>query len=273
MKKILSLLVVICLLFTFVSCGKKGSTASGQSNKIVIAASPSPHAEILEFAKSKVEAAGYELVIREFSDYVQPNLVTDNGEVDANYFQHVPYLEDFNKERGTKLVSVGSVHYEPFGIYAGTSKSLEVSEGSKIAVPNDVTNEARALNLLESAGLIKLKQGAGLTATKLDIVDNPLKLDIVELEAAQIPRSLGSVALSCMNGNYALDAGFKVKDALFVEKADSIAATTYANIICVHEKNKNAEFVKVLMDALTSTDVADFINSKYEGSVLPSLGR
>lgn len=270
MKKLLGLLMVICVATSLVACGGKTSASATSSKKITVAASPSPHAEILEFAKSKVADAGYELVIREFSDYVQPNMVTESGEVDANYFQHVPYLDDFNKERGTHLVSVGAIHYEPFGIYAGKSKTLKVSEGSKIAVPNDVTNEARALNLLESAGLIKLKDGAGLSATKRDIVENKLKLDIVELEAAQIPRSLDSVELACMNGNYALDAGFKVKDALFVEKADSIAATTYANIICVSEKNKDAEFVKVLVDALKSTDVSDFINGKYEGSVLPS---
>ncbi len=270
MKKFLSLLLVACILTTFAACSTAKNAGAQATKKIIVAASPSPHAEILEFAKNKVAQDGYELVVREFNDYVQPNMVTESGEVDANYFQHVPYLDDFNKERGTKLISVGAIHYEPFGIYAGKSKTLEISEGSKIAVPNDVTNEARALNLLESAGLIKLKSGAGLTATKRDIVENSLNLDIVELEAAQIPRSLDSVELACMNGNYALEAGYKVKDALFVEKADSIAATTYANIICVSEKNKDAEFAKVLVNALKSKEVVDFINSKYEGSVLPS---
>lgn len=273
MKKVLLMISLVCV-FCLSACGAKNTSSvkenAGALKKITIAATPSPHAEILEYAKTKLTEMGYDLIIKEFNDYVQPNLVTDSGEVDANYFQHFPYLDDFNKERGTKVVSVGSIHYEPFAIYAGKSKELKVPDGAKIAVPNDVTNEARALNLLESAGLIKLKEGSGLNATKLDIVENPQNLEIVELESAQIPRSIDSVDLACMNGNYALEAGYNVSDALYVEKADSEAAKTYANIICVAEKNKDAQFAKDLVYVLKSDEIINFINDKYKGAVLPA---
>ena len=267
MKKIFSVLLVSLMLFT-VSCG--GNTQNGGVQTVNIAASPVPHAEILGQVKDLMKEKGYELNIVEFSDYVQPNLAVDNGQMDANYFQHKPYLDDFNKERGTKLVSVGNVHYEPFGIYQGTKASLNnLSSGDKVAVPNDVTNEARALLLLEAAGLIKLRQGASLTATKLDIVENKFNLDIVEIESAQIPRVLNSVAIACMNGNYALEAGFTVDKALYIEPDTSDAAKQYANIICVSEKNKDAQFVKALLECLKSEKVKTFINKTYNKSVIP----
>lgn len=247
------------------------NAASGELETVRVAASPSPHAEILEAAKDAMAAKGYDLKVEEFTDYVQPNLATESGDVNANYFQHQPYLDDFNAEKGTHLVSVGSIHYEPFGIYAGKTASLdELAEGAQIAVPNDTTNEARALLLLEANGIIKLKDGVGLTATKMDIAENPKNVEIVEVEAAQIPRSIASVDFACMNGNYAIEAGFKVSDALAVEAADSEAAKTYANIIAVKEDNKDAQWAKDLVDVLKSDEIKEFINTTYEGAVVPA---
>lgn len=263
MKKRYLLLLLPVLLFVLSSCGAKKDV-----NHVTIACSPVPHAEIMNEIKDLMQEKGFTLEVKEFSDYVTPNLAVDQGEVDANYFQHKPYLDEFNEERGTKVVSVAAVHYEPFGIYPGMMDSLKVREGSKVAVPNDVTNEARSLNLLEAVGLIKLKDGAGLKATKLDIIDNPMNLDIVELESAQIPRALGSVDLACMNGNYAMEAGYRVSDALAIEDQSSEAAKTYANIICVKEGNENAEFVKALVECLKNQKVKDFIDKKYEKSVI-----
>ena len=254
MKK-LGIVLTLVLGLSLVACSQ-GTTSSASSaeapttsapvketvaslKKVVVACSPVPHAEIMNVVKPLMKEKGFDLEVKEFSDYVQPNLAVDEGECDANYFQHKPYLDDFNEERGTKVVSIVPVHYEPFGIYAGTKKTLEVGDGDKIAVPNDVTNEARALNLLEAAGIIKLKEGAGLKATKLDIEENPNNVEIVELESAQIPRSLDSVAFACMNGNYAMQANYKATDALYLEKQDSEAAKTYANIVCVKEGNEN----------------------------------
>ena len=273
MKKfglILSILTVIAVLF---ACSAKTSNTSAGDNgaslkKVTVAASPVPHAEILNEVKDLMKDKGFDLEVREFSDYVQPNLAVDQGEVDANYFQHQPYLDDFNNERGTHVVTVTAVHYEPFGIYKGNKNTLDLSEGDKISVPNDVTNEARALLLLQDAGLIKLKDGAGLTATKLDIVENKYNLDIVELEAAQIPRSLSDVALACMNGNYAVEAGFKVSDALYIEKQDSQAAKLYANILCVKEGNEKADYAVALAECLKSDKVKKFIDKKYDKSVI-----
>lgn len=249
----------------------ESTAAAGEVKTIKVAASPSPHAKILEAAKEALKAKGYELEIVEFTDYVQPNLATESKDVDANYFQHVPYLDDFNKEKGTHLVSVGAIHYEPFGIYAGKAAKLdELADGAKIAVPNDTTNEARALQLLEANGILKLKEGAGLTATKMDIVENPKNVDIVELEAAQIPRSLQSVDFACMNGNYALEAGYKVADALAVEAADSEAAQTFANVIVVTEENKDAQWAKDLVEVLKSSEIQKFMEDTFEGSVIPA---
>ena len=242
-----------------------------EKGTITVAASPTPHAEILAEAAKILAEEGWKLDIIEFEDYVQPNLVVDSGEVDANYFQHVPYLDNFNEENGTSLVSVGGIHYEPFGIYPGTKASLDaLEEGDTIAVPNDTTNEARALLLLQANGLLKLKEGAGLTATVLDIEENPLKLNIQELEAAQVSRVKDEVALVVLNGNYALEAGFSVaKDAIAYETSDSEAAQTYVNIIAVKEDNENNPGIKALVEVLKSDAIKEYINNTYDGAVIP----
>ena len=238
--------------------------------ELTVGASPAPHAEILEAAREELAKKGYDLKIVEYTDYVQPNMALDAGDLDANYFQHLPYLEQFNEERGTKLVSAGKIHYEPFGIYAGKTASLdELADGAKVAVPNDATNEARALLLLEAQGLLKLKDGAGLKATKTDIVENPKNLDILEVEAAQGPRSLPDVDIAVINGNYAIEAGLKVSDALAVEASDSEAATTYGNVVAVQEGKEEDEKTKALMEALTSDAVKEYIEQTYEGAVVP----
>ena len=213
---------------------------------------------------------GITLEIVQFSDYVQPNTALENGELDANYFQHITYMENFNEEQGTHLVSLGSIHYEPFGIYAGKTESLDaIADGAKVAVPNDTTNEARALLLLEAQGLIKLNDGAGLNATKKDIAENPKNLDIVEMEAAQLPKSLQDVDIAVINGNYAIDAGLSVADALAVEADDSEAATAYANVIAVKEGSENNEALKALVDALKSETIQKYITDTYAGAVVP----
>lgn len=237
-----------------------------------VGASPSPHAEILNAVKNALAERGYALQVVEYTDYVQPNLALDSGEIDANYYQHVPYLLNFCKERGTKLVSAGAIHYEPFAIYGGKSKDLgAVPDGAKIAVPNDVTNEARALLLLADQGLIKLKDNTDVNATKQDITENPKHLEIIEVEAAQIPRSLKDVDFGVVNGNFALSAGLQISDALALEKADSVAAKTYSNVIAVREGEEQSEKTKALMEVLTSDSVKELIEKKYKGSVLPSF--
>ena len=238
---------------------------------ITVAASPTPHAEILAKAKDLLAAEGWELKVTEFEDYVQPNLVVESGEIDANYFQHVPYLDDFNKENNTNIVSAAGIHYEPFGIYPGTKSSLEeLSDGDTIAVPNDTTNEARALLLLQDNGLITLKEGAGLTATTLDIQDNPKNLKIQELEAAQVSRVKDEVALVVLNGNYALEAGLSVsKDAIAYEKSESEAAKTYVNIVAVKAGQENSEKTQALVKALESEEIRQFIIDTYDGAVVP----
>ena len=249
----------------------ESSTGSTDTQVIKVAASATPHAEILEEAKPLLAKEGYDLQVTVFDDYVQPNEVVDSGDFDANYFQHVPYMVQFNKEKGTKLVDAGDIHYEPFGIYPGTKKSLdEIADGDEIAVPNDTTNEARALLLLQDNGLIKLKDGAGLTATVNDIAENPHNIKIVELEAAQAARVTGKTAFVVLNGNYALQAGYSVKkDALAYEASDSEAAKTYVNIIAVKEGNEDSEAVKALVDALKSDEIKDYINETYDGAVVP----
>ena len=238
---------------------------------IVVGVTPFPHKDIMLAAKPLLAKEGYNLVIKEFTDYVQPNMALEGKELDANFFQHKPYLDDFNKEKGTKLVSIGTVHYEPFGIYAGKTKSLgALKDGAMVAVPNDTTNEARALLLLQSNGLIKLKDGAGLTATRRDIAENPKKLKIEEIEAAQLVRALPDVDLAIINGNYAILGGLKVADALSAEKADSIAATTYANILAVRAGDENRPELKALINALKSDQVKEFMTKKYEGAVVPA---
>ena len=274
-KKVLSILLTAALAAGVLSaCGgssSKEASVPADTKVITVAASPVPHAEILEAAKPILAEQGYDLQVKVFEDYVQPNEVVNSGEMDANYFQHVPYLDSFNEEKGTDLSVAGKIHYEPFGIYPGTKGSLdEVADGDVIAVPNDTTNEARALLLLQDLGLIKLKDGAGLTATKQDIEENSKNIEIEELEAAQIPRVKDEVAYAVMNGNYALEAGFIVsRDALAFEQADSEAAKTYVNVIAVKTGNEDNEAIKALVEALKSDEIVKFINDKYEGAVVP----
>ena len=269
------LLAGVLAIGTLTGCGStdkkaEGSTGSTDSKVIKVAASATPHAEILEEAKPLLEKEGYDLEVTVFDDYVQPNEVVDSGDFDANYFQHEPYMEQFNKEKGTKLVDAGDIHYEPFGIYPGTKKSLdEIADGDEIAVPNDTTNEARALLLLQDNGIIKLKDGAGLTATVNDIAENPHNIKIVELEAAQVARVTGETAFVVLNGNYALQAGYSVKkDALAYEAADSEAAKTYVNIIAVKDGNQDSDAIKALVKVLKSDDIKKFIDEKYDGAVI-----
>ena len=247
------------------------SAAAGDDKTITVGATPTPHAEILNAAKDALKAEGYTLNVVEFTDYVQPNTALVDGDLDANYFQHIPYLDQFNEEKGTHLVNAGGIHYEPFGIYPGTKDSLDdLKDGDSIAVPNDTTNEARALLLLQDNGIITLKDGAGLNATVKDIAENPHNVEIVELEAAQVARVTGETAYVVLNGNYALEAGFSVgKDALAYEKSDSEAAKTYVNVIAVKEGNENSDKIKALVDVLKSDEIKDFINEKYDGAVIP----
>lgn len=273
-KKILALaLAGVLVVGALTGCGSSKSESSEKKTddkKITVAASATPHAEILEEAKTLLKDKGYELEVKVFDDYVQPNNVVESGEFDANYFQHVPYLEQFNEEKGTHLVVAGKIHYEPFGIYPGTKKDLkDIAKGDKIAVPNDTTNEARALLLLQDNGIIKLKDGAGIKATVNDIEENPNNIEIVELEAAQVPRVVNEVAYVVLNGNYALEANYTVKkDALAYEKSDSEAAKTYINVIAVKEGNENSEKIKALVDVLKSDSIKKFINEKYDGAVI-----
>ena len=267
MKKIIAIALSLVLALSLFA----GCTPKTDDKTIVIAASPTPHAEILEIAKEELAKAGYTLEIKKFNDYVVPNTATEDGEVDANYFQHQPYLTTFNAEQGTHLVSVAAIHYEPFGIYAGTKSAIaDLAAGDKIAVPNDGSNRARALLLLEAQGLIKLTEGVGMEATVLDIAENALGLEIYEMEAAQIAGVLDSVAMGVINGNYALAAGLNAgTDALATEDAASISATTYANILVVKEGNEKAAKIEALKNALLSEEVKTFINDNYSGAVVP----
>lgn len=266
MKRILALLLIAAIaLLGFTACGAK------DDKKIVIGASSVPHAEILEVVKEMLAEEGYTLEIKEFDDYIQPNLTLESGDLDANYFQHQNYLDNFNEEHKTNLVTVASIHYEPYGLYPGKTKSLDdLKDGASIAVPNDPTNEARALLLLEKAGLIKVDPKAGLVATKTDIIENPKNLDIVEIAAAQTPRTLQDVDYAVINGNYALVAGLNVnKDALIVEEEDSLAGTEYVNVLVVKKGDEDREDIQALVKALQSDKVKQFIEGKYEGSVVP----
>ena len=245
--------------------------AADDDKTITVAASETPHSEILEAAKPILEEVGYDLEVTVFDDYVQPNEVVESGDFDANYFQHIPYLNSFNEEKGTHLVNAGGIHYEPFGIYPGTKSSLDdIADGDTIAVPNDTTNEARALLLLQDNGIIKLKDGAGLEATVNDIEENPYNVEIVELAAEQVARVAEETSYIVLNGNYALQAGYSVsKDALAYETSDSEAAKTYVNVIAVKEGNENSDKIKALVDVLKSDEIKDFINEKYDGAVIP----
>lgn len=238
---------------------------------ITVGASATPHAEILEQAKPLLEEKGYELEIEVFDDYVLPNEVVDSEEIDANYFQHITYMNQFNEEKGTELFDAGDIHYEPFGIYPGTKKSLdELEDGDTIAVPNDTTNEARALLLLQDNGIITLKEDAGLNATINDIEENPHNIEIIELEAAQVARVAEETSFVVLNGNYALQAGLSVaKDALAIEEADSEAAKNYVNVIAVKEGNENSEKIQALVEVLKSDEIKEYINNTYDGAVIP----
>lgn len=251
--------------------GTQDAVESTESTVLKVAASPSPHAEILEQVKDVLAAEGIDLQITEYNDYIVPNTAVEDELEDVNYFQHQPYLDNFNEENGTHLVSVAQIHYEPMGVFAGKTASLDaLAEGAIVAVPNDATNEARALQLLEANGLISLDSNAGLNATPNDITDNPLKLEFLELEAAQLPNAIEDVDIAVINGNYAIDAGYSVaKDALAVETADSDAAQTYANVIVVKEGNEENPAVQALVEALKSDEIRDFINETYDGAVLP----
>jgi D-methionine transport system substrate-binding protein len=278
MKKIISTILIAALsLSVFAGCASSTTASSAASSsapalkKIVIGASPTPHALILKEAAKLLQAKGYDLQIKEFSDYVLPNTALADKELDANYFQHQPYLDKFNKEKGTTIVSAGSIHYEPFGIYAGKTKALaDLKDGATIAVPNDTSNEARALLLLQAQGLIKIKDGAGITATQKDIVENKKNIKFKEIEAAQLVRVLQDVDLATINGNYALEGNLKVSDALAVEAADSIAATTYANIIAVRKGDESREDIKALVEVLKSDEIKTFIKNTFNGAVVPT---
>lgn len=268
MKKFLAVLLTgVLAVGVLGGCGGKGA----DDKVIKVAASATPHAELLEQAKPILADKGYDLQVTVFDDYVQPNEVVESGDFDANYFQHIPYLDSFNEEKGTHLVNAGGIHYEPFGIYPGTKSDLgSVADGDSVAVPNDTTNEARALLLLQDNGLIKLRSGAGLNATVNDIEENTYNLEIVELEAAQVPRVVEEVAFVVLNGNYALEAGYSVaKDALAYESSDSEAAKTYVNVIAVKEGNENADKIKALVEALKSDTVKTYITDTYDGAVIP----
>ncbi len=263
---------VLILLAGVTAAGVLTGCSSGESDDktIVVGASPSPHAEILAQAQPILEKEGYTLEIKEYNDYVQPNVALYAGDLDANYFQHQMYLDQFNEENDMDLVSAGMIHYEPFGIYAGKTASLEeLPDGAQVAVPNDATNEARALLLLQAAGVLTLNEDAGVAATKQDIVDNPKNIDIIEMEAAQLPRSLQDVDLAVINGNYAIPAGLKVSDALAVEDSNSVGATTYGNVVAVRNGHENDEKIQALVNALKSDEVTQFIEENYEGAVVP----
>lgn len=277
MKKKIALILILALsVFALAACGggdnkdTKGESDKADTKVLKIGASTVPHAEILEFVKPMLAKEGIDLQITEYTDYVIPNTAVESHELDANYFQHVPYMDSFNKENGTHLVSAVAVHYEPMGVYAGKTKSLaQLADKATIAVPNDPTNEARALLLLQQEGIIKIKDGVGLKATPNDIVDNPKHIKFFEAEAAAVARSIQDVDFAIINGNYALEAGLKVSDALAVESADSEAAKTFANIVAVYDGDQNKPEIKALVKALTSDETKKFIEDKYQGAVVP----
>ena len=291
-RRFIVLALALCLLLGLTACGGNNTADNSAANNstagnnttdntadggdadgskvITVGATPAPHAEILEIARDVLAKEGYTLDIVEFDDYIMPNEAVEDGELDANYFQHITYMNQFNEDNGTHLVSVGSIHYEPFGIYAGKTASLEeLADGAQIAIPNDATNGGRALLLLEQEGLITLKEGVGITATVNDIVDNPKNLEIVELEARLLPDSLKDVDLAVINGNYAIDAGLKIADALAIESAEGEAATAYANVLVVKEGHENDEGIQALLQALESDEVKLFIEDTYAGAVVP----
>lgn len=264
MKKIITLVLALVLVLSLAACGN-----AADDKTIKVGATPAPHAAILEVAAEILAEQGYTLEIIPFDDYVLPNTALDTKELDANYFQHITYMNGFNEEHGTNMVSAAGIHYEPMGIYAGKSDDLSaLAEGAKIGVPNDATNEARALLLLEQEGLITLKEGAGIAATKDDIAENPLNLEIVETKAELLTTVLQDVDVAVINGNYAIDAGLKVADALAVEAADGAAAEAYVNVIAVNAGDENSEKIQALVEVLKSQAVKDFIAETYQGAVV-----
>lgn len=289
MKKLLALTLALVLCLGLAACGGGTSTdtdtnadtssdadtngdatANGETITLTAGATPNPHAEILAQVKDDLAAEGIDLVVKEYSDYVVPNTAVEEGDLDANYFQHTPYMEKFNEENGTHLVSVGKIHYEPMGIYPGLTKTLEeLPDGATIAVPNDATNEARALQLLAAQGLIKLKEDAGLNATPNDITSNPKNLQFKELEAAMLPQTASEVDLSVINSNFAMEGGMNpATDSLASEDADSEAAQTFANIIAVKEGHENDPAIQALVKALQSDKVKEYIEKTYSGAVV-----
>ena len=292
MKKLLALTLALVLCLGLAACGGGTSTdtdtnadtssdadtngdatANGETITLTVGATPNPHAEILAQVKDDLAAEGIDLVVKEYSDYVVPNTAVEEGDLDANYFQHTPYMEKFNEENGTHLVSVGKIHYEPMGIYPGLTKTLEeLPDGATIAVPNDATNEARALQLLAAQGLIELKEDAGLNATPNDITSNPKNLQFKELEAAMLPQTASEVDLSVINSNFAMEGGMNpATDSLASEDADSEAAQTFANIIAVKEGHENDPAILALIDVLHSDTIRDYINNTYSGAVVPTF--
>lgn len=278
MKKILTLILALTMAVGLCACGggdapteEPAAEEPAETITLKVAASPTPHAEILAQVVDVLAEQGIDLQITEYGDYVIPNTAVEEGDEDANFFQHTPYLDQFNEENGTHLVSVAKIHYEPMGIYAGKTASLEeLPDGAVIAVPNDVTNEARALLLLEAQGLIEVDDEAGLNATPNDITSNPKNLQFKELEAAMLPQTIEEVDLSIINSNYALQGGLNpAEDALASESSDSVAADTYANIIVVKEGSENNEAILALVEALQSDAVREYINNTYSGSVVP----
>ena len=272
MKKLL----VPALAILLAACGSDDkapppdkATNVPENRVITVAASPTPHAEILEEAAKNLKTRGITVDIKVFDDYVQPNNVVESGEILANYMQHELYLHNFNHDRGTHLKVAGRIHYEPLGIYPGKKNRLEdLGPGDHIGIPNDTTNEGRALLLLQDNGLIKLTSEAGLTASVKDVAENPKNLQLVELEAAQLPRVKDQMAMVVLNGNYALTAGFNAKnDAVALENADSMAALTYVNVIAVREGNENNPLVKSLVSELRSAHIREFIEGRYSGAV------
>ena len=275
MKKLLSSLLVVALLAGCSSNNNPPASDSAELETIIVGASPSPHAQILESVKETLKAEGYDLVIKEFDDYIIPNTALENDELDANYFQHQPYLDGFNNDYGTHLASVLKVHFEPLGVYAGSSSEIkdtltldDIKDGAQIAVPNDGTNEARALQLLEAHGLIKIKAGVGLAATVLDIEENPKNIKIVEIEAKNLSAILPDVDYAVINGNYALSAD--IVDKLCVsEDKNSEGAQEYANVLVVKEGHENDEKIEALKKALTSADTKTFIENTFGTLVIP----
>lgn len=289
MKKLLALTLALVLCLGLAACGGGTSTdtdtntdtssdadtngdaaANGETITLTVGATPNPHAEILAQVKDDLAAEGIDLVVKEYSDYVVPNTAVEEGDLDANYFQHTPYMEKFNEENGTHLVSVGKIHYEPMGIYPGLTKTLEeLPDGATIAVPNDATNEARALQLLAAQGLIELKEDAGLNATPNDITSNPKNLQFKELEAAMLPQTASEVDLSVINSNFAMEGGMNpATDSLASEDADSEAAQTFANIVAVKEGHENDPAIQALVKALQSDKVKEYIEKTYSGAVV-----